>query len=217
MKNVLIGALIFAGGVGFGVLVTRRYFKSRSEEEIEELREYYRARNKSIDERVEECEEIARKLADAANNDILPKSPVPTANNDILPKPPVPTVNSRPRNPELSELAQVIAVKYGYKQPGEFEEKGVSDVPYVISPEEFGEVGYEQIELTYYGDGILADDDDEIIDDVEDVVGSYALTSFGKYEDDAVFVRNDARRCDYEILADHRDYNDVVRPHRVEV
>ena len=33
-----------------------------------------------------------------------------------------------------------------------------------------------------------------------------ALDHFGEYEEDAVFARNDAKRCDYEILKDERTY-----------
>ena len=81
------------------------------------------------------------------------------------------------------------------------------DAPYVISPDEFGEAcGYERISLTYYADGTLADDNDEVVDDI----GIDFLPHFGEYEEDSVFVRNDQRQCDYEILRDHREYADVL-------
>ena len=101
------------------------------------------------------------------------------------------------------------------------EEVEFMEKPYVISPDEFGENGdeYETISLTYYADGVLADDMDEVIDDVDDVVGKDALTHFGEYEDDSVFVRNERMRCDYEILLDSRKYSDVKKlynPRRVE-
>ncbi len=50
----------------------------------------------------------------------------------------------------------------------------------------------------------------DIVDDIEETVGIDSLTHFGEYEDDSVFVRNDERKCDYEILLDHRDYEDCV-------
>lgn len=89
----------------------------------------------------------------------------------------------------------------------------VSDVtkPYVIAPEEFGECDYETISLTYYADKILTDELDEPIDDIDSVIGEESLETFGQYEDDSVFVRNDSLRCDYEILLDERNYSDVVR------
>ena len=92
--------------------------------------------------------------------------------------------------------------------------------PYVISPEEFGEFeDYERISLSYYADQVLADEDDEKVDDVDNVVGLESLTHFGEFEDDSVFVRNDRLKCDYEILLDQRTYSDVMkqRPHQMEV
>lgn len=83
--------------------------------------------------------------------------------------------------------------------------------PYVISPDDFGENDdYEKISLTYYSDGVLADDNDDIIEDIDSVVGRDSLTHFGEYEDDSVFVRNEKRRCDYEILIDRRSYSEVI-------
>ena len=84
------------------------------------------------------------------------------------------------------------------------------DIPYVISPDEFGEMdGYEKISLTYFADGVLADEDNEPVDDVAEIVGD-GLEHFGEYEEDSVFVRNDAKKCDYEILRDLRAFSDVL-------
>ena len=84
--------------------------------------------------------------------------------------------------------------------------------PYVIRPEEFGDVdGYEMISLTHYSDGVLADDDDEKMadDEVDEVVGADYAKHFGEYEDDSVFIRNDKLKCDYEILLDQRKYSEL--------
>lgn len=103
----------------------------------------------------------------------------------------------------------------------EKEEGEKSMRPYVISPEQFGEYeDYEQISLTYYADQVLVDENDDIIEDVDDVVGEESLSHFGEYEDDSVFVRNDSRNCDYEILLDERFYSDVATrmyPYQMEV
>lgn len=91
----------------------------------------------------------------------------------------------------------------------ETEDRSV-DKPYVIPPEEFGEMDdYEKISLSYYADGVLADDMGELVDDVDDIVGLDSLTHFGEYEDDSVFVRNDVRKCDYEILLEPGNYSDL--------
>ena len=86
------------------------------------------------------------------------------------------------------------------------------DKPYVIPPDEYGELDdYECISLTYYSDEILADDMDELVDDIDATVGKDSLEHFGEYEDDSVFVRNDALKADYEILLDNRKYSDVIK------
>lgn len=95
----------------------------------------------------------------------------------------------------------------------EIEEEDVDhERPYVISPDEYGELDdYENISLTYYSDGVLADDMDELVDDVDGIVGRESLEHFGEYEEDSVFVRNDVLKADYEILLDNRKYSDVIK------
>ena len=91
--------------------------------------------------------------------------------------------------------------------------------PYVIAPEDYGELDdYDIVSLTYYADGILANDMDEPIEDVELVVGRNSLNHFGEYEDDSVFVRDDENKIDYKILSDTRKYSDAVKrnPHLAE-
>lgn len=85
-----------------------------------------------------------------------------------------------------------------------------NSIPYVITPEEFGEFDdYDRIIFTYYADHVLADENDEEVEDIEGSVGIDSLTHFGEYEDDSVYVRNDRLRVDYEILLDLRKFSDV--------
>lgn len=114
-----------------------------------------------------------------------------------------------------------LAQNYGYEKKSrletileedEEEEVKKMDEPYVIKPYEFGDyIDYEQISLLYFADGVLADEDTlDVIDDVEETVGEYFADHFGEYEEDSVYVRNDAKRCEYEILKDERQYKDVA-------
>lgn len=101
-----------------------------------------------------------------------------------------------------------------YSKPDKTPEtmKESEDIPYVITPEEFGEFDdYEEISLTFWADQIITDDDDEILEDVNRVIGFESLNHFGEYEDDSVYVRNDRLKCDYEILLDQRKYEDVLK------
>ena len=85
----------------------------------------------------------------------------------------------------------------------------VTDRPFVISPDEFGEdPNYQTVSLTLYEDGILTDDYDDVVVDVDDWVGEDSLTHFGEYEYDSVFVRNESMQTDFEILRDLRTYRE---------
>ena len=82
------------------------------------------------------------------------------------------------------------------------------DKPYVITQNDYGEFGdYMEMSLTYYADGIVADDDDEIIENVVAILGTDFINEF---EDDVVLIRNDARKCDYEVVRDDRTYHEVT-------
>lgn len=112
---------------------------------------------------------------------------------------------------DKEELKNIVS-ENGYIPNEKSEEKGgstVVDAPYVIPPDEFGEyLGYETVSLTYYNaDGYLVDEEDEPIEDVESIVGVESLDHFGEWEDDAVHVRNDRLKTDYEILLDPGYYN----------
>lgn len=95
-------------------------------------------------------------------------------------------------------------------EPKEKEETNYIE-PYVISPEEFDEKGYNLQTLIYYADGYLTDDMDFPIVDIDGTVGEDAVNHFGEYEDDSVFIRNDNTKIDYEILADSRNFKDITK------
>lgn len=96
-----------------------------------------------------------------------------------------------------------------YSDIQEKEDDADMEKPYVISPEEFGDTDYDIVSLTYYADGVLTYESDEIVEDVDYLVGVESLDHFGEYEDDSVFVRNDALETDFEILKDYREYSEI--------
>lgn len=123
--------------------------------------------------------------------------------------------------PDLSEYAKVVKNEGYVSETQNREEpakKSNDKRPYVISPDEFAEDDeYDKISLTLYADGVLADEEDDPIDDVDEIVGGVNLTSFGAFEDDCVFVRNETRKADYEILRDERKFAEVMAksPHKI--
>ena len=189
MNTTLNRVLWFAVGVGVGAAVTNRYFKTKYErlyqKDVESVKRAFSAPQQS--ESVE---------GDTAEVDILTVDPTPE---------------------EVESYAHIIRTQ-GYSTVpsvagnscGE-EVEGVKK-PYVISPADFDtEDDYEVYSLTYYADGVLADEQNNPIEDVEAMVGRGSLTHFGEYEEDAVHVRNEAMQCDFEILRDLSKYSDVFR------
>ena len=185
----------FAVGAAIGTAATWKFFKTKYEliaqEEIDSVKEVFSRRggaNSEPDER-----------------------PVADTEQDI----PAPDNKAKPGVKEyaanLRKLGYTDYSAISKKDEAQEEVKQDVDKPYVISPDEFGEFyDYEKIDLTYYSDGVLADENDDIVDDADNSVGSDFAEHFGDYEEDAVHIRNDRLKCDYEILFDHRKYSDVA-------
>lgn len=184
--------IIFAAGATIGSAVTWKLLKDKyakiAQEEIDSVKEVFTVRKNSSNT-IDELVE-SKEVKDETLRSF----------NDKI---------------DYSNLVKEI----GYISKDEEGGSDVNDKPYVIEPEEYGEMdGYETVSLTYYADGVLADDRDNVVEDVEGMVGVESLDHFGEYEDDSVFVRNDRLETDYEILLDLRNFDDVagVNPNRVD-
>lgn len=112
----------------------------------------------------------------------------------------------------VSEVPESLAAEYakiinnaGYADEVEEED----DMTYVIPPEEFGELdGYSTVTLYCHTDGVIVDQYGDMVENANKLVGDDVMSHFGEYEDDSVFVRNDARKCDYEVLKELSAYYD---------
>lgn len=87
--------------------------------------------------------------------------------------------------------------------------------PYVIDPHDLGEFDdYTVIVLTMYEDEIVADENDEIVEDTDRIIGEEALDILKKGVETSVYVRNDQLKCDYEISLDARSYFKDILPEK---
>lgn len=191
MKSILSSTLLFLGGAVIGSAVTYKILKTKYE--------------RLVKEEVDSVKEVFARLSGV---DISDEESSDDVDVDV----------EEEKLPTEKDAANDIISAYGYVSDNtEKPQKGgpgpmESDRPYVITPEEFGELedeGYETIVLSYYTDGILADDSHFIVEDVDSVVGNDFADHFGEYEDDSVHVRNDRLKTDYEILLEARAYKDV--------
>ena len=200
MNTRLSNAVAFTIGVATGVSVTyiliKKHFKKIADDEIDTMREYFQNKRaegaNALEEEPDEAE--VKEARDEHQED----------------------------KPNIREYASLIKKENytNYSDTTADKKKEVDDVekPYVITPEEFGELDYSTISLTYYSDGVLTYESDELVEAVDDIVGADFAEHFGEYEDDSVFIRNDRMKTDFEILVDKRNYSDVVEtnPHSAE-
>ncbi len=184
---------VAVGGATIWYITKERYARL-AEEEINSVKEAYA----HMGHKKEKAEESLRRyqgIDEEASNTEESRIPVVTAK--VAEKESIAEYAKRVQNGAPMEYSKTVI-------PPKAEVS--SDIPYVISPDEFDELdGYTPISLTYFADGVLADETGVIVDDVKEIIGD-GLNHFGEYDDDAVYVRNDAKRCDYEILMDEREY-----------
>ena len=195
MNNKITSFMMFIFGAAVGSVVTWQYIKKKYEQIAQE--------------EIDSVKETFSKLNDSEKN-----NNAGTIVERIKDKPSVVEYAAKLRKQGYINYSDTDSLS-----EEEVDENMINDNPYVISPDEFGEFDdYEKISLTYYADQVLADEDDELVEDIEETVGFESLNAFGEYEDDSVFVRNDRLKCDYEILLDQRKYSDVIkrRPHEVD-
>lgn len=190
--NKAFGLVIFVAGAGIGSAVTwiftKKKYSNLAKKEIDSVKEAFANRKEVFREQ---------------KNDIDDNSEQPTSQADKAAK-----ALKKKSIMDYSSFSKYEALNEKYST----EKKLGKECPYVISPDEFGEFDdYEKISLTYYSDKVLTDDNDDIIEDVDEVVGIGSLDHFGEYEEDSVFVRNDQRMCDYEILLDTRTYSEAMK------
>lgn len=98
-----------------------------------------------------------------------------------------------------------------YFKDKESEEYERVEKPYVISPDEFGELyDYSKVSLFYWADGVLTDDDYYRIDDEFDLKSLGVLEMFESGDVDAVYIRNDRKQQDIEVLYELRTYIELL-------
>lgn len=237
MIKLIIGTssgVLIGGFVGF--VVTQRVLKEKYDalldEEVLRLKEYYRqddvdedseawnAANEPYDpeeldrmsneELVKMNEDLQRDLvAKGRNSKIIQELSYSEEDPDVLEVRPeeehrkMTIEEATPIDPSDEKLQEMIALR-------------TPDTPYVITIDEFMEdypEDYDKISVTYFdGDGNLSDSRERIIPEVEEIIGSDALTKFGLFSKDKniVYVRNEKIRTDFEVALDQRSYVEVI-------
>lgn len=209
---------IFVLGAAIGSLVTWKFVEEKyrriADEEIESVKETFKNRETERIKDEKEAEELGvkspskefynqlKEASDKLTDDVNHYKEIITtsgySSTDIESKKNIKDFIYT----EVDGEGQIFEVK-----PKDYSE------PYVIAPEEFGEDGYNTESLIYYQDKVLATNDDSMIDaDESELLLGDGLEHFGEYEDDAVHVRNEKTKTDYEILRSEKYFfGDVIK------
>lgn len=194
------GLCIFAAGALAGAAVAARVvrdkYQQEAEEEIAEMRDYYRELRKENVEKYpvqnEEAEAEKEENTKDEYNKIVKDYTNYTQYNDIETK----------------------------ENKKEEKEERTNYEPFIIDAEEFGEdPSYDTTTLTYYKDKVLTNDLDDVID--YSVAGEENLKIFDEYPDcKAIYVRDDIYMVDYEIIRDPYQYDEYddfpdKKPHQL--
>lgn len=198
------GLCIFAAGALAGAAVAARAvrdkYQQEAEEEIAEMRDYYRELRKNAktpdeNKMLEEDENSKEEKEENTKNEydeIVKGYTNYTQYNDIETK----------------------------ENKKEEKEERTNYEPFIIDVEEFGEdPTYDTATLTYYKDKVLTNDLDDVID--YSVAGEENLKIFDEHPDcKAIYVRDDIYMVDYEILRDPYQYDEYddfpdKKPHQL--
>ena len=189
MKGLLIFAAGLAVGAVAGAVIVKNKVLADAKAEIEEVREYYRESRgvKEVEEK-EEVKEVEKKEYEL--KDIQVKDEPKTEKEHT----------------NYSQITKMYMSKDEFQTP-------MYDDPFVIDPSEFGEnPEYDTETLTYFADGVLVDDVDDVIEEPDIVVGLENLKIFEEFGATTVYVRNDIYKTDYEIIRDDWNYSDLKEP-----
>ena len=182
--KIFKGLCIFGAGALVGAVVAakavREKYQQEAEEEIAEMREYYREKEQKRRE-AEEYEAVAEV-----------KEETESEYKEIV------------KDEGYTNYTQYNDVKPEEKIDDDVEDEWT---PSIIDPEEFGEdPSYDTATLTYFKDGVLADEVDEVMD--PKMVGEENLKIFDEFGARSIYVRNDEHMIDFEIIRDEYPYSE---------
>lgn len=177
--------LIFVGGAAAGSLaawfLTKKKYENISKSEIATMREVYKKKN----------EDLAKKAR--------------------VKEPPEYYINENKKEEDLTaeEIRQIYDTQTVDEENSPEEENG--EFIYIDDSEFISMNGYDKVNLVLYSDDILAKetDGDEIVL-VEDTIGQEAVDNLREYMPEAIYVRNEATKTEYEVTRDSRTYGEVT-------
>lgn len=210
--TIVRGLLIFGCGAAVGAAIANKVLKKKYEiileEELKEVREWRKSGRKNITEEDEVNTVVVEGDGYRLNKHGFTSDAFSIKKKDLEDSIFIPEQSPPDDDPDEEEVQRIY-------EAASREYSGTTMKMYVIPLDSFVDemIGYDKITLGYYAeDDVLVDDNEDIIDDVDYVIGHAALERFGdgSEDDDIVYVRNERTGADYEVIRHHKSYQTEV-------
>ena len=206
---IVIASAGISGATGY--FIAKKKYEKKADEEIESVKKAF---NEHLNELTKSGENIDIPMtrngySKYSKKKLSEKKTKKESDREPLPTDPVAVANYIDYSAPYRTSSKSVKTEKKFVE----DEKGAAsnDEPYIISPDDFMASSYESSTLLYYADGVLADSDNNVISSYIGLIGPKALNSFGQYQEDTVFVRNDKLKTDFEIILDTREFSKIRR------
>lgn len=194
MNKMALAIVAFLGGAavagGASYIFYHEKFNKELDDAVIEVKNYYAKKYEETNHYDSNTPREAKKENSQVENtpdvtDSIAKSEINTASTPYSSK-----TSETPADPETLPLHPEIQI--------------ISEDDYFDAVAE----GKDIVEYLYYADHILADENSDVVENVEDTVGTDALAMFDDENIDEVHVYNARLKLYYEILRSLRDYKE---------
>ena len=203
--GMIVSAAVSAAGT---YILVKKLYDDRVTKDISEAKEYYR---KHYEEKKEKSGPMEEAEKTPVKETVQPREPeviIDTGTDEEEESDE--TEEDDEDEPPLSNMSDEEDGRYFLHSGG-----GIR----LVTEQELAASPYGHVFYTYFADGFLVDDFDDILDEdeTEESIGSTALSELGEMGEKRVFVLNDTLRLAVEVVFDERRAMDIPKyAHRYE-
>lgn len=226
-----VAGLVGGAAAGYFYAVrklTREYddvFTTVLEEQLEKERDHYKKQISDLEDSLNDLHNVIGRLTQDKR---VPKVPEGVAAGDgLMEGPDVPVLERvleglKKTDPESDVLkyhfaggspsADRGAHIMGQVKPAMDTLLKTPDEPLMVTEESFNanEQEYYEIQLTYFADGILIDENENVLDEVNILLGEKNVKQFPHIQDDVVYICNHKRHSYFEVALEKRTSEEVL-------
>lgn len=212
------GSIAFCGmilsavaGAAASYILVKRMYDERANKDIAEAKEYYRKKFGVTEETPEQAKEEKKEASEPKSAPVREPEVIFEISDDE---------ENEDEEEEDDEEDEDDEDGPEIRDPdkGLYFEHGNTGIR-LVTEEELRDSDYSHVSYTYFADGMLVDDFDDILndDETEEAVGTAALAELGEAGKDRIFVLNDTQNLAIEVLFDERRAMDIPKyAHRFE-